>query len=71
MFNIVDESDYLNKFISQEKGKCCFKTNRGYNEKIVDTYSTLCDSFFNSGGIISDNEYCIDCSFDYEGFYDD
>lgn len=74
MFNIVDNSDYffnlnyLNKF---EKGKCCLKIDRGNDSGIVDTYSTLCDSFLSSGGIITDNEYCVDCTFDYDGFYDD
>ncbi len=71
MFNIIDNYDYFNPYIEDEKGKCCLNRDRGSNMGIVDTYSTLCDSFLSSGGIITDNEYAVDCTFNYDGFYDE
>ena len=75
MYNITDNSDYFNnnvKYLKKyEKGKCYFKIDYNRDSSIGDTYSTLSASFLNSGGIISDTEYCVDSSFDYEGFYDD
>ena len=74
MYNIIDNDDYScknrNYLEKSEKGKCYFKIDYD-RDSIGDTYSTLSLSFLNSGGIIHDNEYCIDCSFDYDGFYDD
>lgn len=75
MYNIIDNNDYFNKNINflekYEKGKSYFKIDYNRDSSIGDTYSTLSASFLNSGGIISDNEYCVDSSFDYDGFYDD
>ena len=75
MYNIIDNNDYFNKNINflekYEKGKCYFKIDYNRDSSIGDTYSTLSTNFLNSGGIISDTEYCVDSSFDYDGFYDD
>ena len=44
----------FNSYKKYEKGKCYFKIDYD-RDSIGDTYSTLSNSFLNSGGIISDN----------------
>ena len=61
----MDQSDFNNSFMKKyEEGMCCFKIDRNMDSSIMDTYSTLSDSFISSGGVITDNVYGVDCSFD-------
>lgn len=75
MYNFIKIYDYIDRKLNldknYEKGKCYFKIDYNRDNSIGDTYSTLSDSFLNSGSVISNTEYCVDCSFNYDGFYDD
>ena len=74
MYNIQNNNDFfekkLNTYTKYEKGKCYFKIDYD-RDSIGDTYSTLSNSFLNSGGIISDSEYCVDSSVDFYDYYEE
>ena len=74
MYNIIDNGDYFNKNLNfhenSEKGKCYFKIDYD-RDCIGDTYSTLSNTFINSGGIITDNEYCVDSLIDFNDYYEE
>lgn len=64
MNDVYDNEFYYFKVIDKE-GKCYGKKlDDNRYTPISDTYSTLLHNYLNSGGIISDNEYCVDCCFD-------
>ena len=68
MYNIQNNNDFFEKkfnfYTKYEKGKCYFKIDYD-RDSIGDTYSTLSNTFINSGGIITDNEYCVDSLIDF------
>ena len=74
MYNFIKIYDYIDRKLNldknYEKGKCYFKINYD-RDSIGDTYSTLSNSFLNSGGIISDSEYCVDSSVDFYDYYEE
>ena len=74
MYNIQNNNDFFekkfNSYTKYEKGKCYFKINYD-RDSIGDTYATLSNSVLNSGGIISDSEYCVDSSVDFYDYYEE
>ena len=74
MYNIQNNNDFFekkfNSYTKYEKGKCYFKIDYD-RDSIGDTYSTLSNSFLNSGAIISDNEYCVDSTIDFYDYYEE
>ena len=74
MYNFIKIYDYIDRKLNldknYEKGKCYFKIDYD-RDSIGDTYSTLSNSFLNSGGIISDSEYCVDSSVDFYDYYEE